>query len=118
MFKRFSWILTLPVIVVVVIFAVRHRADVAIDLWPTGIQLAVPLYVVVLGSLLTGFLVGALVMWLSAGRGRRRARASNHQARSLEYEVARLKQPVAAPPPPAARAGTGESHGAPAALHR
>jgi uncharacterized integral membrane protein len=70
--KHFSWILTLPLTVVVIVFAVANRDFVPLDLWPFEIALQVPVFALVLGSMILGFLIGALAMWLSGGAARTR----------------------------------------------
>jgi uncharacterized integral membrane protein len=87
--KHFSWILTLPLTVVVIVFAVANRDFVPLDLWPFEVALELPVFVLVLGSLLVGFVIGALVMWLSAGKQRRRARAARSELGKLERQVRR-----------------------------
>lgn len=102
----------------VVVFAVANQQVVTMDLWPFELSYSLPLYALVAVSLLVGFLVGAAVMWVSAGRVRNKARESYYKASSLEREVAYLKRKHAeakAPqqgstlpanqPPPAAQAG-------------
>jgi uncharacterized integral membrane protein len=83
---------TLPVTLVVVVFAVANRGEVAINLWPTGLDLSVPFFAVVLGSFLTGFLVGAAIMWLSGAKARSRARRLRYRAEELERELNRLQR--------------------------
>jgi uncharacterized integral membrane protein len=100
--KHFSWILTLPLTVVVIVFAVANRDFVPLDLWPFEIALQVPVFALVLGSLFLGFLIGALAMWLSGGKQRRQARAARGRLAKLERAVQR--QQGAAPPGPGARA--------------
>jgi uncharacterized integral membrane protein len=123
--KHFSWILTLPLTLVIVVFAVANRQFVPLDLWPFEIALKAPLFVLVLGSVLVGFFAGALVMWLSGRRQRRQARAARNQVAKLEREVQRQGQnraeakpdsqasAVATPPAPAVTRGRGS--GLPAA---
>jgi uncharacterized integral membrane protein len=90
--KRLSWIVTLPVTLVVVVFAVANRDEVAINLWPTGLILAIPFFAVVLGVFLAGFLVGAAVMWLSRSKGRNQARRLRYRVEELERELNRLRR--------------------------
>jgi putative membrane protein len=90
--KRLSWIVTLPVTLVVVVFAVSNRDEVAINLWPTGLDLTIPFFAVVLGVFLAGFLVGAAIMWLSGAKGRARARRLRYRAEELERELVRLQR--------------------------
>ncbi len=86
--------MTLPLTLVVVVFAVANRNTfVAIDLFPFDVaDYPVPLLALVLACLLFGFLCGGVVMWLSAGKTRRRARESHYRASNLEREVAYLKR--------------------------
>jgi len=118
--KHIRWILTVPLTVVVIAFAVANREFVPIDLWPLEVALELPVFVLVLGSMLAGFLIGALVMWLSAGTQRRRARAVRGQLGKLEREARRQQDtqdravvrsglpapvPIAAPPRPPGESG-------------
>ncbi len=89
--KRLSWILTLPLIIVTVVFAAANFDFVSLDLWPFAFSLSVPLSVLILGSLFLGVLIGGLAVWLSAGRTRRCARQARRRADELEREVARLR---------------------------
>jgi uncharacterized integral membrane protein len=100
--KHVSWILTLPLTVAVIVFAVANRHFVPLDLWPFEIAMELPVFVLVLGSVFVGFVIGALAMWLSAGKQRRRARAVRSQLGKLERE-ARRQQEVQ--DRPAARSG-------------
>ena len=90
--KKLSWILTLPVTVVCVVFAIANQQPVTIDLWPLALSYTLPLYVMVLLLLLFGFLIGACVMWISAGRLRDKARRNYYKASDLEREVTWLKR--------------------------
>ena len=85
--KYISWILTIPVAIVAVVFAVANREPAAINLWPLGITLEVPLFILVLGSGLVGLILGGVITWLSAGRVRRRARRAEYRASDAEREV-------------------------------
>ncbi len=104
--KRLSWILTLPLMVVAVIFAISNREVVTLDLWPLAMTIQAPLFVLVLGSAVVGLLAGAVVAWFSGGPTRRRARAARRHAAELEREIARLREsieserPAATPRPP------------------
>lgn len=109
--KYFSWIITIPITLVVVTFAVVNRDFVAVDLWPLQISLRLPLFVLVLGSALAGFLVGGLVMWWSAGKQRQKLRELRDEAARLERRNRSLEQ---ARQPAAAAQRAAESSGLPA----
>jgi len=103
-------LVTLPLTVLAVAFAVTNRHAVPLNLWPFRLELQAPLFLMVLGALLLGVALGLLAGWLGAGRTRRRLRLERERAERLEAEVARLRRDEAltqAPPvaslPPAAR---------------
>ena len=87
-----SWILTVPLMIVAVVFAITNRGGTTLNLWPLGITVEAPLFILVLGSALVGLLAGGAIAWLSAGAVRRRAREARHRAEALEREVARLRR--------------------------
>jgi uncharacterized integral membrane protein len=90
--KRFTWIVTIPVTVVVVLFTIGNLDPVTINLWPLPWTLAPPLFLIVLISLLAGFFIGAIVAWASGGRRRRRSRElADHNAR-LAHQIDELRR--------------------------
>ena len=103
--SRFAWIVTLPVSIVIVLFAVMNRAPVALNLWPLPWDLPeIPLYLFTLVILLFGFFLGALAMWVSAGKTRKKARALRQELENKAFEINQLKrdaQAAAAAPRPA-----------------
>ena len=102
--KYFSWIITLPITLVVVTFAVVNRGFVAVDLWPLKLTVELPLFILVLGSALAGFLVGAMVMWWSGGKQRQKIRTLRSDTERLERRNRSLEQ---ASQPPAAKDTSG-----------
>lgn len=92
------WILTLPIVLLAVVFSVANRGPVEIDLWPLDLRVALPLYLLLLLSLFVGLLLGLVVAHFSAGRSRTQARDSRYRAEMLERENARLKKQAADAP--------------------
>ena len=90
-------ILGVPVLLVLVLFALSNPTPAAFRLWPTDFALELPLSLAVLGAMAVAFLAGALVLWLSALAARRRARRAEHAVRLLEAQVAELKARLAPP---------------------
>ncbi len=87
--KRFSWILTLPLIVVAVVFAIANREPITLDLWPLEASPRLPLFVILLACVAFGLAVGGLATWLSAAPARQRARQARRRVAELEREAAR-----------------------------
>jgi uncharacterized integral membrane protein len=90
--KHLSWVVTLPLTIVAVVFAVANREDMVLRFWPLPWSFDLPVYLVVLGSLVAGFLAGGLVAWIAAAPRRRRARRTAERARELAHEVSELRR--------------------------
>ena len=58
--KRLTWILTVPPIIVAVVFLTKNREPVTLDLWPFEFSLQFPLHWVLLACVACGVLVGGL----------------------------------------------------------
>lgn len=99
-------IVTFLFLVVFVTFTVANRQAVAIDFWPFAYQLSLPFALVLLGSLLGGFLIGTFLMWLRFGAARARARRAEQRAAILERELTELKRAAGTARGPVAGGGT------------
>jgi uncharacterized integral membrane protein len=106
------WILLLPLLVLLVLFGLSNKQEVALRLWPFDLAWAVPLSVAVLLFAGLAFLFGALTAWAASLPHRRRARRMEEAARLLEAELAEHRAAAArqvgpVPPPPGAPPGKG-----------
>ena len=97
--KHLSWIVTLPVTLVVITFAVANRQEVALSFWPLPWAPPLPVWLILLGGFVVGFLLGAVVAWLSGTPRRRRARQTAERARELARQLAELQRRQAVPQP-------------------
>ena len=86
-------ILSLPL----VLFALSNTQIVRLGLWPLDYGLELHLSVAILGAMAIAFLLGALVVWLSALAQRRRARRAENLVRLLEAQIEDLKARVVPP---------------------
>jgi uncharacterized integral membrane protein len=101
------WVLFLLVALIVVVFMVQNRDMVEVSLWPLPFVKPAPLWAVIVGFLLIGFLIGATSAWLSGGGARKRARdlaranaEKAQQISQLNQQIAALKQAAPSPRPP------------------
>ena len=90
--RYLSWIITIPIALVIVSFAVSNRDSIDLALWPLPFEITVPLYVAVLTALVLGFLAGGLVAWGADRRYRVAARVRGRKAAQLERELARERE--------------------------
>jgi lipopolysaccharide assembly protein A len=89
------WILLLPLLVLLVLFGLSNRQEVALGLWPFDLTWAVPLSVAVLLIAALAFLLGALVAWAAGLPQRHRARRTQAAAGLLQAEIAELRGQMA-----------------------
>lgn len=99
--RRLSWLITLPLMVVAVVFAVVNQQTAQVNLWPFDIQLEAPLFLIVLLSIFVGFILGGIASWMAATRKRRRAKGDRARLRNLEQEVQNLQRVQQRPALPA-----------------
>ena len=86
---RFLWWAGLALVaVVLVLFAVSNREGVSVGLWPLPVLVQLPLYLVVLGTLIVGFFFGQLATWIGGWHWRREARRGRDRIATLERELA------------------------------
>ena len=94
-------LLALPLLLLLVLFALSNSQPVHLGLWPTDLSAEAPLSVAVLAAMGAAFFLGGLLVWFQALAQRRRARRAEETVRRLEAQVAALKSrlPPLAPPP-------------------
>jgi uncharacterized integral membrane protein len=87
------WGLTLIVAVVCAVFALFNREAVQVNFWPFP-QVELGLYLVVLGALLGGLVLGLLIGWVGHLGIRRERGRLVRQVRRLEADLDRTKEPA------------------------
>ena len=80
-------IIGVPLILLLVLFALSNVEPVSLGLWPTDYAVQVPLSVAVLVGAAIAFLVGGLLVWLTELGQRRRARRAEDTVRVLEARL-------------------------------
>jgi putative membrane protein len=84
-------ILMLPVLLVLVIFALSNTAPATFGFWPTDLALEAPLSVAVLVIAAVFFVFGALIAWTGTLAQVRRARRAEAEVRRLQDQVDLLR---------------------------
>jgi uncharacterized integral membrane protein len=104
-------VIVVPLAIVLVAFAVANRASVTVSLDPFDAErpagsVTLPLFLLIIGLLVLGVLIGGLASWLRHGKSRRMARQFEREANALRAELAALRHKPEAPlmpsqnPPP------------------
>ncbi len=83
------WFITALVALGGVVFAVSNRAVVALALFPLPAEIQAPLYLVVIVAVALGFIIGALVAWLGAGKHRRESRHLRRRIDRLQRDMSK-----------------------------
>ena len=99
------FIITFILCVPLVLFALSNTEMVRLGLWPTDYGLDVHLSLAILVAMAIAFLLGALVVWMSALAQRARARRAERTVRVLEAQIEDLRTRLGSPSlslPPAA----------------
>lgn len=86
--KLFHWLVTAPLLLLLVVFAVANRATATLSFWPLPFTLETRVFLMVLLPLLVGFFVGELAAWINGRSWRRAARRHAHRIEELERELA------------------------------
>ena len=89
--KLAATIITLPITLAVVLFAVSNRHAVELQFWPLPGTLDLPLYAIGLVTMVFGFLMGGVIAWLGAGESRHRARTAERDVRGLEAKLSEAR---------------------------
>ena len=76
-----------PVAVLVIVFSVSNRSAIPVDFWPLPYSITLPLFSMVLGSLLVGFCLGGLVGWVGNWGRRREARRQSRELAAARREL-------------------------------
>jgi uncharacterized integral membrane protein len=85
--RHLSWVVTVPLVLVVLSFAVSNRAGVPLTLWPLPGSIDLPVFLVGLLGVVAGFVAGGLVAWFSGRRHRGAARREARRAARLQQEL-------------------------------
>lgn len=93
--KTIAALILAPLALVIVALAVANRHPVTLSLDPVTanpkLAVTLPLFVVLLLTLLVGVIIGGIAAWLRQGRWRRAARRAEAEARRLRAENDALK---------------------------
>jgi lipopolysaccharide assembly protein A len=92
-------LIALPLLVLLVLFALSNTAPVRLGLWPSDYSLQIPLSLAVLGAMAIAFIAGGVTVWVSELAQRRRARRAEQTVRLLEAQVQELKARMPQAPP-------------------
>ncbi len=83
-----SWIVTAPIAVLVLLFAVSNLDSVTLRLKPFPFDMTLPIWALTLIVLFVGFVLGAIVTWIGDRKRRREGRLMARRVIELEQSLA------------------------------
>jgi lipopolysaccharide assembly protein A len=89
------WTVVLVVAAVFGLFAASNRQAASLGLWPLPFLVEAPLYLVVFGAVVIGFLTGALAAWIAGAHRRRELRRCRRHSEALARELAAAQSQLA-----------------------
>lgn len=93
---RLWTIVTIPLAIVLIVFAVANGQEATVSLWPLHILVSLPVFLLTLGSFALGLLVGAILFWIPLTHWRTRARRREKRVVELEGQMEQLDKTRAA----------------------
>ena len=95
--KIVAAVILIPLAIVIVAFGVANRQFVTLSFDPFSAErpassVSLPLFVLVIGLLILGVVIGGVATWLSHGRWRRAARRFEREVQTLRGELAALRR--------------------------
>jgi uncharacterized integral membrane protein len=93
-------LIAVPFLVALVIFVLSNREPVTIGFWPTDVRWDMPLSVALLLAAVAALVVGAVMVWISELRQRRRAHHAEVMVRRLEEQMRELQAQLHPPTTP------------------
>jgi len=88
--KLFGLIITVPILLVAISFAVSNTDIMTLRLWPFTTEVTMPAALALFIVLIFGFLIGAISAFVGAGSLRKRLRNAEYRLRQMEMEQARI----------------------------
>lgn len=85
--RYLSLIITIPLALLAISFAISNRTTVILELWPLPFTVTAPMYLLVLGAIAVGFLAGGIVVWLAQHKYRKEARQNRSRVAVLTDEL-------------------------------
>jgi uncharacterized integral membrane protein len=93
------WVVGLPLVILVVCFAVANRKWVTLSFNPLTQDVPsidLPLWLVFFIGILAGIFVGWASAWIAQGKHRKAARDARNEVSKLQVELAEVRKPQAA----------------------
>ena len=96
--KILSFVILVPLAILLVVFCVANRAPITVSLDPFGTMpqftFALPLFIVLMGAVIVGVILGGIGTWLTQAHYRRKAWKRRQEVERLRREAEEAKATV------------------------
>lgn len=95
-------LILVPLAVLIIVFAVANRQTVTVSFDPfsasaPAASLTMPVFALIIATLIAGVIIGGVAAWLDQGKWRRRGRRSERDAGALRARLDALERAAAEP---------------------
>ena len=98
--RPLKWLLTLPLILMLLVFALSNRDTATLSFWPFDLAVSLPLSFMLVACLLLGLLLGGFTVWLGDLKYKMEAHRLRHEVTNLNRQILSLQQ-ITTPKPAA-----------------
>lgn len=91
-----NWLVLVPIAVVLIVLSVANRTPVILSLDPLAraaspLSVSVPLFAVIILSMIVGVVIGGAAVWWKQGRYRKRCRKAESELSAVREDADRLR---------------------------
>jgi uncharacterized integral membrane protein len=96
--RIFRWVVGLPIVIIVVAFAIANRRWVTLSFDPftqdaPRVAMDMPLWLLFFLGIFAGLIVGWIAAWMAQGKHRKAARDARSEVSKLQVELTDLRKP-------------------------
>ena len=96
--RPLKWLLTLPLILLLLVFALSNRDVANLSFWPFDLAISMPLSFMLVACLVIGLLLGGFTVWLGDLKDKIEVRCLRNEVTNLNRQILSLQQSAAPKP--------------------
>lgn len=93
--RLISWLIMVPALIAVTVFALNNKTSLVLDLWPFGLAIEMPVYLAFLLALAMGAVLGGVAAWLGQSRARGAFRGQAYEGEVARRELNSARETIA-----------------------
>ena len=89
-----TWLIAIPVALIIIVFAISNRTPAIIDLSPLPFIINVPIWAIAVGAVLFGIIVGSAIKWMLDHRRRVVSISRARKLQSAQKQINLLQKKI------------------------